>query len=263
MKLNFVKASPVQNTTILITDHCPRGLYIESANTAASYEYAHAEQVGFIVPPKSPDSVLRLEMAGDEFCGNATLSAAAYVKYKGMFPGEEFFIETSGVDLPIKCQVKAKSDFLYTAKCEVPLCGVIEKLCVSVNGRIFSGSIVNFAGISHFITESRLDAEMYDEILAEIIKHVHSGAIGIIPYRETDDGNFEIKPYVYVKQTNTRVFERGCGSGSLALGHYLKAKAVCGAHKIYQPGGVITVEVGEKSVISVDVKFTCQGFMNI
>lgn len=105
MRLNFVKASPSQNMTAFITDYVTPSMYVPVANKLMDYEYLHVEQVGFIVGPKEKDAVLRLEMSGGEFCGNALLSAAAYCTHKALTNKEEFYLETSGSDTPLKCQV--------------------------------------------------------------------------------------------------------------------------------------------------------------
>ena len=59
---------------------------------------------------------------------------------------------------------------------------------------------------------------------------------------------------------NTNVFERGCGSGSLALGMYLnKVTGITKKIKVLQPGGVIEVGIGSEFSISTDVVITCEG----
>lgn len=84
MYVDFIKVSPSQNTTVMITSYCPSSDYTKLAEKIMSYEYLQAEQVGFIVPPKNSCSKIGLDMAGGEFCGNAALSAAAYVWEKGI-----------------------------------------------------------------------------------------------------------------------------------------------------------------------------------
>jgi len=68
-----------------------------------------------------------------------------------------------------------------------------------------------------------------------------------------------IDPFVYVVTSDTKVWERGCGSGSAALGAYL-AHSFGGSIKadIAQPGGIITVEAemadGKLTNISIESK---------
>lgn len=69
MKLNFIKMSPCENTTVFITEYCPKEYYIAVAREVMNYYSLCAEQVGFIVPPKNTDSVLGMGMDGFEFCG--------------------------------------------------------------------------------------------------------------------------------------------------------------------------------------------------
>ena len=68
---------------------------------------------------------------------------------------------------------------------------------------------------------------------------LHADALGILLPREEE---LCFDPLVYVTQTDTAVWERGCGSGSAAIGAYLTKKH--GAPQcvsIRQPGGAIAV----------------------
>lgn len=260
MKLNFIKMSPCQNTTVLVTEYCPKKYYIAVAAQIMSYDSLCAEQVGFIVPPKSADSVLGMEMAGGEFCGNASLSAAVYVRYSGIYEKDDFFIDVSGASDPLRCHVEEKSSYVYSAKCEMPLPLSVKEVDIEIEKKKIEGGIVDFKGISHFIFKTWPDFNVYDKVMALIKSKIESDAIGIVPYKELEEGKYEIKPYVYVRSTRSHVFEKGCGSGSMALGVYLKEyMGLKGKIGVKQPGGIIDVEVGEKNFISTEVKITCEG----
>lgn len=260
MIFEFIKASPAKNTTVIITSECPKSYYPVLAKKAMSYDYLHSEQVGFIVPPSKKGSVIGLEMAGGEFCGNATLAAAAYAVYKGLTNKEIFNIDTSGTDESIRCRVAKVSDFCYSTSCTMPSAKGIDEAKIKLLKKTVEGYIVEFDGISHFVLEAEDDIEEYLELARALKEIVDAGAIGIIPYKKVQDGRYKIKPFVHVRAINSNVFERGCGSGSLALGIYLnKIRGVSTDIEVLQPGGTIRVGIGEKFSISTDVIITCEG----
>ncbi|ASN06425.1 hypothetical protein [Virgibacillus necropolis] len=263
MRLNFVKVSPSKNMTVFITNYVEPIHYAEIANTIMDYEYLNAEQVGFIVAPENKKSVLRLEMAGGEFCGNAILSAAAYCSYKGLSKNNRFLLETSGSESPLACVVEVKSPSHFEAKAEMLHPISTNEIVISLNGRSISGSVVQLEGITHFLTDFWPSKNDFNLLIEAVTKKIEDKAIGIIPYRRLMEKEYEIWPFVYVKETGSRFFEQACGSGSLALGVYLSKKNKEYKLKIHQPGGIINVETGVKNYISTDVRFTCEGFVNL
>lgn len=264
MILNFIKTSPAQNTTVLITSFCPKSHYLKIAETAMKYEFLHAEQVGFIVPPSKKASVLGLEMAGGEFCGNATLSAAAYAVYKGLAEGEVFSIDASGTAEPIRCKVQKLDDHCYKASCIMPPAKRIHELKLNLENKTIIGQVIELDGISHFVFPEHEGFTEYPDVAAALKQLVDADAIGVIPFKTIKDDTYSIKPFVHVKKVNSNVFERGCGSGSLALGMYLnKVFGMSKRIEVVQPGGVIWVEMGSEYSISTDVVFTCEGIIMV
>lgn len=263
MRLNFVKVSPSKNMTVFITDYVAPDHYAQMANMIMDYEYLNAEQVGFIVAPKNKKSVLRLEMSGGEFCGNAVLGAAAFCFYKGLTKNNQFLLETSGSESPLTCEVAVKSSSQFEAKAEMPHPISIKHIDINLNERSISGSVVHFNGITHLLTDYWPDKDEFNLIIGEVTKIIEDKAIGVIPYRRLKEQEYEIWPFVYVKETGSRFFEQACGSGTLALGVYLSKINREKKFKIHQPGGIITVEVGVKNYISTDVRFTCEGLIDL
>ena len=260
MILNFIKTSQAQNTTVLVTSFCPPSYYLKIAKKAIDYEFLHAEQVGFIVPPSRHESILELEMAGGEFCGNATLSAAAYAVFKGLAGKEAFSIDVSGAPLPITCKVRQTNDYSYNANCVMPQAKRNGELKLTLENKTIMGQVIELDGISHFVFPEQRDFTEYIEVVTVLKQTVDSDAIGVIPFKALQDDTYSIKPFVHVKKVNTNVFERGCGSGSLALGMYLnKVTGITKKIKVLQPGGVIEVGIGSEFSISTDVVITCEG----
>lgn len=259
MKLDFVKISPSQNMTVFVTSDVDPKDYANVGNTLMAYDYVNAEQAGFIVDPVNKNTILRLEMSGGEFCGNAVLAAAAYSVYKGLTTENQFFIEASGADLPLLCDVEMKSEVLYHAKGEMPQALSTEDTVISLHGRNISGTLVKLEGITHFVINVWPDKDDFQEILSAINEITEDKAIGIIPYRHINNETYEIRPFISVTNTGSTFFERSCGSGTLALGIYLAHQSDENIFAIQQPGGTIDVEIGTKNYISTDVQITCEG----
>ncbi|ATW27695.1 hypothetical protein [Candidatus Formimonas warabiya] len=263
MKLNFVKLSPAKNTTVLITDYVDPVFYQEIARVVMRYEYLGAEQVGFIVPPRNKNSRLRLEMSGSEFCGNAVLSAAALGIYKGLCREDHFCIESSGTALPLSCEVIVRAKNLSRMKAEMPKPDKMEQLKIDTGEKEIPGCLVQLPGISHFVTNCDLPRESYDQVMEILQSKSDAKALGIISYRELGGEKYEIFPFVFVRDSGSKVFEQACGSGSLSLGAYLHATEGKSILEVQQPGGTITVETGVKDYLTADVFFTCEGLVDI
>ena len=79
--MNYIVANPTGNITVLVTDHVD--MKDRNEVTRAMFEAVPTcEQVGYVVAPLSANADVRLEMMGGEFCGNASLSTAAYYVMK-------------------------------------------------------------------------------------------------------------------------------------------------------------------------------------
>ena len=83
---------------------------------------------------------------------------------------------------------------------------------------------------------------------------IRADALGVIRY---DEKKKAIEPIVYVPATDSAVWERGCGSGTAALGcwkAWSSGELFCGA--ISQPGGIITVRADVRDNAVVDLMIT-------
>lgn len=259
MEVEFIKMSPSQNMTVLITSHAAPKEYADIGNALMNYEYVHAEQAGFIVDPLTNKALIRLEMSGGEFCGNAVLAAAAYCTYKEISTTSRFAIESSGSKDPLECEVVTKSPILYKAKAEMPKAQSIYKAEITLEEKKLQGTVVQFQGMTHFLINTWPVKEEFPKILHALKENIQDKAIGIIPYRHMEELTYEIRPFVYVTETDNMFFERSCGSGTLALGIYLAELLRQNSFHIQQPGGTIQTEIGNKNYISTDVKISCEG----
>ena len=240
MEVQFAKISPTQNMTIIVLSPIERAQQPMLAEKLMAYESVHAEQVGFLEEAALPGAMARLQMMGGEFCGNATMSLAAYLAHKSsMTEGESavYPLEISGADEVLACDI-CKKDGVYSASVAMPLPEKIETVSLPDGSRY---PAVFFPGIVHLIVPiGKMDEAAAEKSISGWCSALDADALGILLVSEDCSA---IKPIVYVRATDSAVWERGCGSGTAALGAYLCAKAQQNISvSVSQPGGIITAE---------------------
>ena len=173
------------------------------------------EQVGFL--SYANDSDIKLRMAGGEFCGNATMCAAAYVHMKNK--KENVKVNVFSIDNPINVNINSVKDNEWTAEVLMPSATKIENVNFK-NGKSYP--IVFFSSIAHVIVEidnfSNIDKNNSELILKQLCGEYNIPSIGMIYY---DKNNSKISPLVYVKNIDTMFWENACASGTTAIGMYL------------------------------------------
>jgi len=233
------------STYICFAPGCKREQYAE-LDAAIRTRFPHFEQGGFIEPPVSDKAVLRLQMAGGEFCGNAARSfgaliADAAMSQKVLSPqirqelvastGEgavSFPIEISGTEelLTVHCH---RQNGGYWVETEVPVPGRLaprqHQIVDEADGLTFTVLHVALPGIDHLLINERDFAfpgntgniERLLRTAERLLALSASPAIGLIWYSHQPDNGAVINPVVYVRSTNSLVNETACGSGSIAL----------------------------------------------
>ena len=259
MKLNFVKVNPTENMTIFILDPLPRSIYPEVANKLMNYNNLHAEQVGFIERPNLNGSCSRLHMMGGEFCGNASRAFAAVMVQKGystfeLKDGKHIVpFESSAVEQILYGEVKQLTNNNFEVKVKIPLHKSINPIEINYNGVDYSGLLVEFDGIAHVVISTGNDIPG-EELLLKLVKELSPlpySALGIMFYNEEEDF---MTPLVYVKNTGSIIWERGCGTGTAALGVVLSSKFRSSIDKkVKQPGGNIDVLTTVKNGLIEDI----------
>ena len=245
MELKFIKTSPTENMTLLIETPVPREKHLEIAEKLISYGSVYAEQAGYIEEPENPAAEKRLQMMAGEFCGNASLSLAAVLAAKkGLNVGEEteIILEVSGADSLVRCQLK-KEEKGFFGRVAMPLPKAIENRNFMLDGETLELTTVVFEGITHIIVPVSLwgeDGVAKAEQAAREWAGEMPGAFGILLF---DVENGTLKPLVSVENVSL-IWERGCGSGTSAIGAYLAAKEGKSVSiRLKQPGGIMGVEV--------------------
>lgn len=193
-------------------------------------KHPNVEQVGFIDFNKEPE----LQMAGGEFCGNATRSAAYYY-LKGK--EGELTVKVNEKDY-IKAGVYKNNE----AWCEIPLYHGPDTIIRKEEG-IYQ---VRMSGMVSIVIEEE-KAEIYiknkntiKEAAMNFIKKynlLQEEAVGVM-FLENVEGKLQINPVVWVKAIDTLFYETACGSGTTATAmvqSYLEGKNL--KIEILQPSG--------------------------
>lgn len=209
--------NPSGNITALVTKDVPREKYKEISNEIMKNN-PNIEQVGFL--KKYSNSIFRLEMAGLEFCGNASRAFACFLVKEKYVNTEKFEISVTGYDNLIGCIVEKKGEDYFSTidlKFLKPIDDFIENKTLN-DQKI---SVVYLPGISHTFLDQRRFKFDEDNCLKEAKKIIQQlnltklPAVGVIWF----DGN-QINPVVYVKDIDSLFYENSCGSGSIAYGIY-------------------------------------------
>ncbi len=249
MELKFIKTSPTENMTLLIQTPVPREQHLAVAEKLISYGSVYAEQAGYMEEPENPLAEKRLQMMAGEFCGNASLSLAAWLaKEKGLPVGEktEIILEVSGADSLVCCEMK-REERGFSGRVAMPLPKAIEKRIFTLDGERLELTAVVFEGITHIIVPVSLwgeDGVAKAEQAAKNWAGEMPAAFGILLF---DEEKGELTPLVAVENVSL-IWERGCGSGTSAIGAYLAEKMRKAVSvKLKQPGGIMGVEADYKN----------------
>ncbi len=214
-------------------------------NKSIQENHLNVEQVGFIEKIKGE---YFLEMAGGEFCGNATRSAVYY-----FLDGKQgtLKIQVSGTEKVLSAGID-KDDNVWV---EMPISESFSDISIVNNYQV-----VKMDGITHVITEahnSLSDEESLKKnafsILEELdlVSTVQASGVMYITYFDT---SIKIDPVVWVRDMDTLYYETACGSGTTAVGLYESKKVGKSIERyITQPSGLD---------IKVDVKMDGTKFLS-
>ena len=240
MDIQFIKTSPTQNVTILVLTQVPRASQPEIAAQLLRYDGVGGEQVGFLEP--SQTARVQLQMMGGEFCGNASMATGAYLAWRDGLPdgaSAEYPLEVSGEDGIVSVGI-ARTGKCYRGRVNMPGAERIERLNLNTDSGNLAVDAVVLPGITHLIFEKSagMTLEEIERRIRDWNAVARADALGALLY---DEEALAIEPVVYVPGPNTIVRERGCGSGTAAIGcrNALRTGAFSGT--IRQPGGEIAV----------------------
>lgn len=214
------------------------------------------EQVGFISYEEDPaagGAPVSLRMAGGEFCGNATMCAAALFAIRSGLQGGAVPVKVWGISAPFEVLLERQAALNYSAAVSIPPALDMDELRLA-DGMLpgsdsLSLPIVRMEGISHVIIEP--DSGFFglkdDPALAETLLRGWCGVLGAeclgMMFLGEGAAIRPMIPLVYVPGADTMFWENSCASGSAAAGMYLAAKAGAPVDVTFdEPAGRLRVE---------------------
>ena len=206
MKMKVTILKPAGNDTALV-EGIPAKTDRKKINDKIMELFPNVEQVGFYDLKNS-----KLEMAGGEFCGNATRSFA-YLALNGK--KDQGYFKISGTTSKLKAGVKTPN----TSFAQMPIFASFNKVeQISIN--IWR---VEIKGITHLITPlSDWDEDDLKSEGKKLLKKYRlletSPAAGVMFYSELKKDSYKIDPIVWVRDLKTLFYETACASGTTAFG---------------------------------------------
>ncbi|MBQ7566594.1 MAG: hypothetical protein IJT18_05680 [Oscillospiraceae bacterium] len=247
-EVSYALMDPDGNRTVLVTT--PVSVAEQPAVAAALMaQEPTAEQTGFF---SREGDKLTLRMAGGEFCGNATMSAAAYHAVKAGISGGVFAVTVSGADAPVRVELEPLSGGAWQGTVAMPT-PVSARQVRFPDGQTLP--VVAFKGISHVIAEQPISREDAERLVKSRCAYLGADALGLL---FLDRRANTLTPLVYVPAADTLFWESACGSGASAVGWWLACevdKRVTSAFR--QPGGTLTVTASPDGEITLRGTVRC------
>jgi diaminopimelate epimerase len=242
-----ITAAGGNGTAIRILEHAlSRADYAsQGKQLGLDMERFGAEQTGFLIP--SDD---HLEMAGGEFCGNASRSAAILLSEIHQKPRVSFTV--SGYNGTVSSVVEKTGDKKYFVESVFPGFSAEQRNIVLSNGQ--KAAIVDLGGIVHVVIEAPFPSKEDDykaehQAITKELNFEQRSCVGVVWIQRSKNA-VKMHPVVWVKDVDTFFYEQSCGSGTIAV------SKVTGIHSIIQPTGQkIEAEITpEKIVLRSDME---------
>lgn len=210
------------------------------------------EQVGFLrMLPEGDPIQAELRMAGGEFCGNASMSAAMLLQSGEGRKDREFALRlrVSGASAPVDLLLRPEANNACLAEIRMPpALGIRETAftCGEVRDML---PLVRMEGISHLVVEpdSAFFSLLQDRPAAEqavrrFCAELGADGLGLL-FLEGEGSERSMTPLVYVPGSGTCFWENSCASGSAAVGMLLASRAgKREALALREPGGILLVD---------------------
>ena len=249
-KIKYSILDPTGNITALVESEVPSDRRQETASMIMK-AHPEIEQVGFVSGDK-------LTMAGGEFCGNASMCAAALKMIREAEAGtaqtdesveqrkpRQFRMTVSGVPEAVTVRIAARDRLAFEAAVHMPPARYIEYRYFSYRDLNGTLGVVALEGITHIMIES--DSAFYalkdrkdeaEEAVRSWCSELEADGIGLIFM----DQSGTLIPLVWIRSAGTMFWEQSCASGTAAAGMYL-ADRICGPidEVFREPGGNLRV----------------------
>ena len=194
---------------------------------------------------------VRLRMAGGEFCGNASMSAAALYRYRtgGAYPaGSDTWasvsLAVSGAAEPVEVRLREipAAGPAWSARVKMPKASGIEPF--------EDMTLVRMQGISHMIIEEgsrffhlKNDKSAAEAAVREWCGRLSADGLGLMFLERAEAAQrWKMTPLVFVPGSGTVFWENSCASGTAATGMCFSARS--GKREelaLQEPGGELQV----------------------
>ncbi len=235
MNLEYKICDPSGNITILVIDEVSKEKRIEVADKLLKLEPT-GQQVGFISKGDASCD-LEINMAGDEFCGNAMLSGAALYK-QSHSDTDVVRIKMSGAKDVIDVTVLLDGE-QYIATAQMPMPDMYEHRTFAYAGKEYRTFLVKFDSMVHLVMLDRLNDDDIKPAIKQWNDELKCDALGIMDY---DEDTSVLIPAVLSNNGSFFCFESSCASGTTAVAIYLAEKYKSEIEReIKEPGGVLKI----------------------
>lgn len=205
MQCRVIRADPSGNITLFVLDPVDAAERPALAERLMKALDSGIEQVGFACPAQEGADG-RLEMAGGEFCGNATRAFGTFLaKQAGKSGNVHMRVEASGCDRIVSVDADLEQE---TARAEMPLPKLVRQ--IDING--MHGTLVHLGGIAHLVLE---DIDPSETVL-ERVEPFFTRFSGLDAYGVIFLNGGKLTPLVKVPAAHTLFWEGSCGSGTVA-----------------------------------------------
>ena len=230
-ELSYCILDPTGNITALVesaVDPAERPVVAR----AIMREHPAVEQVGFVRFFDPDDSGVQgeLRMAGGEFCGNATMCAAALYRLHAQDGGTGVKLRVSGAESAVEVRLGQEADGAIAASVHMPPALSICEERLSFDGISARVPVVRMQGISHAIIQR--DSAFFgllgnrpaaERAVRAWCTDLAAEGLGLM-FIEQDGESSQLTPLVFVPGSGTVFWESSCASGTSAAGMYLAAQ---------------------------------------
>ena len=246
MEIRYSIFDPTGNITALAESPVEPA---ERQKIAAAIMRRHpeVEQVGFL-HLAGADALPSLSMAGGEFCGNASMCAAALISMHSTTDGE-ISLRVSGAAEPVTVTLRQTGGGAYRTELQMPPAREIGERRFAFDGLEETLPLVRMEGISHLIVETNApffslseDQTAAERAVRQWCRELKADGLGLL-FLEGEGVERRMTPLVYVPCSGTVFWENSCASGSAAVGMFLSARSKAPVDiSLREPGGILSVK---------------------
>ena len=238
--MRFSIFDPTGNITALVEEPVEQAMQPASA-AEIMRRHPEVEQVGFV----SADS-LSLRMAGGEFCGNASMSAAALrCLQTGASVPNAVRLSVSGAKEPVEVRLLRQEGDSFQAAVRMPNAAGVSMLDFALDSRSGTLPVVWMQGICHIMIEPgsaffslRKEPAEAERAVRLWCRELRADSLGLMFLSEG-----ELTPLVFVPGCASVFWETSCASGTAAAGIYLASKTGVEMDLAFsEPGGTLRVQ---------------------